>query len=51
MISVDNLMLLTGLILNGISAIFAFIYGHTISAIILVLCELILGYVSFSKLI
>jgi len=51
MLSVDDVVLLTGLLLNAISIIFAFVYGHTISGIILILCELMLVYLLFSKLL
>ncbi|MHA1592600.1 MAG: hypothetical protein ACTSUP_09025 [Candidatus Heimdallarchaeaceae archaeon] len=45
--SVDNLFIIFGILLNGVSAIVSLIEGHLIAGLILVVCEiaLIVAYV------
>lgn len=40
--SIDDIFIIFGIILNGISAIISLVLGHGIAGIILVICEIIL---------
>ncbi len=49
--SVDDIFIILGILLNGFSLIFSFVYGHLIAGIILTICELLLVGIYVMKMI
>ena len=49
--SVDDIFIILGILLNGFSLIFSFIYGHLIAGLILLACEIILIIIYIMKMI
>jgi len=49
--SVDDIFIILGILLNGFSLIFSFIYGHLIAGLILLVCEIILITIYIMKMI
>ncbi|MHA2309394.1 MAG: hypothetical protein ACXABJ_08970, partial [Candidatus Heimdallarchaeaceae archaeon] len=49
--SVDDIFIIIGILLNGFSLIFSFVYCHLIAGIILLVCEIILIGIYIMKII
>jgi hypothetical protein len=49
--SIDDIFIIIGILLNGFSLIFSFVYGHLIAGIILLVCEIILVLTYIMKMI
>jgi predicted membrane channel-forming protein YqfA (hemolysin III family) len=41
--SIDDIFIVIGILLNGFSLIYSFLYGHIIAGIVLVVCEIALA--------
>jgi len=49
--SVDDIFIIIGILLNGFSLVFSFVYGHLIAGVILLVCEIILIGIYIMKMI
>ncbi|MHA2357167.1 MAG: hypothetical protein ACXABK_00155 [Candidatus Heimdallarchaeaceae archaeon] len=49
--SLDDIFIIIGILLNGFSLIYSFLYGHVIAGIVLVVCEMALIGIYVLKMI
>jgi hypothetical protein len=49
--SVDDIFIILGILLNGFSLVFSFVYGHLVAGIILTISEILLVGIYIMKMI